>query len=311
LPVATVDGEAAAPAQAAGRGSSSRVTAPDGPLEIDLGDLAASGPVGAGGARRRKRRRWLALGTLGGAVVALVMLVQSPHGQRQEVSVAPAGAQAVPTPSAPSQETPPAAPPPAAAQAVEISLDSTPQDAQVTREDSGQVVGHTPVTISLPQGRDVISFRFDKPGFAPASYKVIPDLAKAVRAELTAAPVPQALAEDPKHVVAPPHRPASPHGHAPATHEAHAAAAPVEHAPAADGPRDCVLSLASFPWADVWIDGKDTGQRTPVVHYPVSCGAHKLSLRRRDLKIDRTEQVTVAPGHELKQHYELGDELAE
>ena len=45
------------------------------------------------------------------------------------------------------------------------------------------------------------------------------------------------------------------------------------------------------------------------MHYPISCGAHKLTLRRRDLKIDRSEQVTVAPGHELKQHYELGDEL--
>jgi nucleoid-associated protein YgaU len=141
---------------------------------------------------------------------------------------------------------------------------------------------------------------------------VIPDLAKSVRAELTAAPAPPV--QEPKHPIAAaqPHHPASTHGHAAAAHEAHpAAAAPVEHAPAADAPRDCVVSVASFPWADLWIDGKDTGQRTPVVHYPVSCGAHKLTLRRRDLKIDRSEQVTVAPGHELKQHYEIGDELAE
>jgi hypothetical protein len=241
--------------------------------------------------------------------VAVVVLVQSPRGQqRQEVTVAPAAAQAVPTPGVTGQEAPPAPPPPAAAKAVEISLDSTPQDAQVTREDSGEVVGHTPVTISLPPGRGVISFRFEKPGFAPASYRVIPDLAKSVRAELAAAPL-----ESPKHVAAAvqAHRPAPSHGHAGAAHEAHPAAAPVEHVPAADAPRDCVLSIASFPWADLWIDGKDTGQRTPVVHYPVSCGAHKLSLRRRDLKIDRSEQVTVAPGHELKQHYEIGDELAD
>jgi hypothetical protein len=200
--------------------------------------------------------------------------------------------------------TPP--PPAAAPKGVEISLDSTPQDAQVTREDSGEVVGHTPVTITLPPGREVIAFRFEKPGFAPASYRVIPDLAKSVRAELAAAAV-----EDPKHVVAAqPHRPAPTHGHAVATHETHSAAA-VESAPAAEGARDCVLSVASFPWADLWIDGKDTGQRTPVVHYPVSCGAHKLALKRRDLKIDRSEQVTVAPGHELKQHYDIGDDYAE
>jgi len=71
------------------------------------------------------------------------------------------------------------------------------------------------------------------------------------------------------------------------------------------------MSVASFPWADLWIDGKDTGQRTPVVHYPVSCGAHKLALKRRDLKVERVEQVTVAPNHELKQHYELSDEYGE
>jgi len=303
-PVPKVDG--AAPARARHM-SSGKITTQEGPLDVDLGDLAASGPVAVAAARPGRRRRWLALGALGGAVVAIVVLVQSPRGQRQDVAVAPAAAQAIPSPSAPSAE------PPAAAK-VEISLDSTPQDAQVTREDSGEVVGHTPVTISLPQGRDVIAFRFDKPGFVSASYKVFPDLAKSVRAELTAAPAP-ATAEQAKPVVATaqqPHRPVAPaHGHTPAKHEVHAAAAPVEHAPAADAPRDCVLSVASFPWADVWIDGKDTGQRTPVVHYPVSCGAHRLSLRRRDLKIDRTEQVTVAPGHELKQHYDLGDDLAE
>jgi hypothetical protein len=81
--------------------------------------------------------------------------------------------------------------------------------------------------------------------------------------------------------------------------------------PAAETARDCLVSVASFPWADLWIDGKDTGQRTPVVHYPVSCGSHKLTLRRRDLKVDRVEQITVAPNHELKQHYELGDDLGE
>jgi hypothetical protein len=72
-----------------------------------------------------------------------------------------------------------------------------------------------------------------------------------------------------------------------------------------------LMSIASFPWSELWIDGKDTGQRTPVVHYPVSCGGHKLTLKRRDLKLERVQQVTVAPGHELKQHYELSDEYGD
>ena len=299
------------PSRAAARASSSKITRPmpEGPLEIDLGDLAASGPLVAGH-RRRGRRRWLALGALGGAVVALVLLTQSPRkGSEQEVTVASAGAQSVPAPAPPTEPAPPPAPA-AKAAVVEISLDSSPQDAQVIREDSGEVVGRTPLTITLPQGRDVISFRFEKPGFAATSYKVIPDLAKPVRAELTAEPT-----AEPKHAVASqPHRAAPPHLHAAAAHEARMEArpeAPVESTPGAQQARDCLLSVASFPWADLWIDGKDTGQRTPVVHYPVSCGVHKLALKRRDLKVDHAEQVMVAPGHELKQHYDLGDDYAE
>ncbi len=91
----------AAPSRAAERASSSKVTRPipEGPLEIDLGDLAASGPVVAS-RRRRGRRRWLALGALGGAVVALVLLAQSPRkGRSRTVTVAPAGAQSVPAPA--------------------------------------------------------------------------------------------------------------------------------------------------------------------------------------------------------------------
>jgi len=173
----------------------------------------------------------------------------------------------------------------------------------VIREDTGQAVGRTPLTISLPQARDVLSFRFEKRGHTSISYKVIPDLDKSVRAELPAEPT-----DDSKRT--PPARhppPARPHGAVAARHDTRPAAsdAPVT---AGDQPRNCMLSVASFPWTDLWIDGKDTGQRTPVVHYPVSCGAHRLNLRRRDLKLDRVEQVTVAPDHELKQHYELGDE---
>jgi len=165
------------------------------------------------------------------------------------------------------------------------------------------VVGHTPLTIKLPQGHDVISFRFQKAGHAAASYKVIPDLDKSVRAELTVEP-----ASEPKHAAVSSHRPAPAHGHAAAAAHEPAPAAPPQEAAAADQAHTCMLSVASFPWTDLWIDGKDTGQRTPVVHYPVSCGAHTINLKRRDLRLDRAEHVMVAPGHELKQHYELSDE---
>jgi serine/threonine-protein kinase len=294
----TPGGDGTAIPSSVGMALSGKITKaiPEGALEVDLGDLAP--------ARRRHRgvRRWLALGFLAGAVVAIVVLAQGPRKTTApEVSVAPAAAQAV-APPVPD----PASPPPAAAKpVVQVSFDSSPQDARVTREDSGEVVGRTPLTITLPQGSGVISFKVEKDGFAPATHKVIPDLAKAVHVDLVA----EARSEPKPPLAA--HRLAPAPAHARATAAAHGARPAAEIAAAPEGPRDCLLSIASFPWTDLWIDGKDTGQRTPVVHYPVSCGAHKLSLKRRDLRLDHVEQVTVAPGHELKQHYELGDDYGE
>jgi eukaryotic-like serine/threonine-protein kinase len=262
-------------------------------------DLSTGSPVSR---RRGGRRKWGALGALAGIVVAVVVLANPPWVTApREVTVAHVAAQAV---APPSPEPPPS--PPAKA-AVEISLDSNPQDAQVVREDSGEVVGRTPMTITLPQAHDVISFRFEKPGHAPTSYKVIPDLDKAVRAELTAEPAGEA-----KSVPASSRRrsPSSRGREAPAPRETRSS--PAAEAPAvAEQARSCLVSVGSFPWAELWIDGKDTGQRTPVVQYPVTCGPHKLALKRRDLKLNHVEQVTVAPGHALKQHYDLSEETGE
>jgi serine/threonine protein kinase len=269
-------------------------------LEVDLGDLG-SGPT----AKPIRRSKWLVLGVLGGGALAYVLAKGLPH-QTPAVPAAAVSA-AVAAPLAPSAE--PALPPgPPVAATVELSFDSSPQDAQVTREDTGQVVGRTPLTISLPQKREVISFRVEKDGYEPTVYKVIPEMAKAVRAELTALP---AAETKPTAAVNRRPPPAPARGHAVARHGAHEAVAATEPSAPAETSRDCLVSVASFPWADLWIDGKDTGQRTPVVHYPVSCGAHKLLLKRRDLKVERVEQITVAPNHELKQHYELSDEYVE
>ncbi len=281
-------------------GSKSTKQLPDGGLDVDLGDLSSMAAPPP-----KRKRKFLALGVIGSAVIAIVVVTQSVRKASAPAAViAPAAAQVTQPAPAPAE-----APAPAAPAMVEVSFDSIPQDAEVTREDSSQVVGRTPLTISLPQGRDVISFRVEKAGFVPTTYKIIPDLAKAVRVELSAVPAVVAAVE-PKHgagAAPASHRAPPARGRAVSGHDSKAEPA----APVAEGPRDCAISVGSFPWADLWIDGKDTGQRTPVVHYPVTCGAHKLSLRRRDLKIDKIEQVTVASGHELKQHYEISDEYGE
>jgi serine/threonine-protein kinase len=278
--------------------------APGGFEEVEMADLA---PGTRSGARRRAgRRRWSLLGGLVGIVVAVIVLAHPPWAVKpsEETTVTPATAQPAmhPAPEATAQPQPQVA----KATTVDISLDSTPQDAQVIREDTGAVVGRTPVTIKLAQARDVIAFRFEKPGHTPASYKVIPDLDKSVRAELMPTPV-----EEPKHAQPPLRHGPPPRGKGQATGKDARPVVTETPTPSPEQGRNCLMSVASFPWAELWIDGKDTGQRTPVVHYPVNCGAHRITLKRRDLNLNRSEQVTVAPDHELKQHYELSDEYGD
>lgn len=273
-------------------------------LDVDLGELNGGPRTGAG--QKPGGRKWLVLGIIGSSAIALLVGTQLSRRTAAPAvaAVAAEPAAQAPAPAAPAAPEAPAAPAPKPT--VEISFDSVPQDATVKREDSGEVVGRTPLTISLPQGREVVSFLVEKDGYTATVYKVIPDLSKAVRVEMNQQPVAEA-----KPATASSHRsPATTHARTAGTHGARPAAAP-EAAPAPEGARDCLLSIASFPWADLWIDGKDTGQRTPVVHYPVSCGGHRLALKRRDLKIERVEQVMVAPNHELKQSYELSDDYGE
>jgi hypothetical protein len=70
------------------------------------------------------------------------------------------------------------------------------------------------------------------------------------------------------------------------------------------------LSVASYPWAELWVDGADTGMQTPVVGFAISCGRHRLEFKRRDLKVDQIESVTLSDGVEFKRQYDLrGAEL--
>jgi hypothetical protein len=68
---------------------------------------------------------------------------------------------------------------------------------------------------------------------------------------------------------------------------------------------ECRLTVGSYPWSELWIDGANTGQQTPVVGLPVACGPHRLQFKRRDLRIDQVENVTLNQGREFKRQYEL------
>jgi hypothetical protein len=71
------------------------------------------------------------------------------------------------------------------------------------------------------------------------------------------------------------------------------------------GSGPCALSVGSHPPADVWIDERSLGRRTPVVGYHLACGDHKLALRRTDLDIYQMEIITLRAGAPFKKIYPL------
>jgi eukaryotic-like serine/threonine-protein kinase len=73
----------------------------------------------------------------------------------------------------------------------------------------------------------------------------------------------------------------------------------------AEAAADCSITVNSVPWSEVWIDGKNTTQHTPLVDYKVPCGKHKLNFKRTDMQIDHTENIAVRPGSKFKQRYTL------
>jgi len=76
--------------------------------------------------------------------------------------------------------------------------------------------------------------------------------------------------------------------------------------PAAPGTTgQCRITVGTYPWSQLWIDGADTGQHTPVVDLPIACGNHKLEFKRRDLKISQIENVSLNEGRDFRRQYEL------
>jgi hypothetical protein len=65
------------------------------------------------------------------------------------------------------------------------------------------------------------------------------------------------------------------------------------------------MKIASTPSAEVWIDGEDTGHRTPLGRLKVSCGPHRLVLRRSDTGAERVEFVKARRGRPFKGDYTI------
>jgi hypothetical protein len=78
-------------------------------------------------------------------------------------------------------------------------------------------------------------------------------------------------------------------------------------APAPSDTQPCAFSVNSVPWAEVWVDGKNTGRHTPLVDVEIACGEHRIDFKRLDLDIAQSESIVVRPGQPFKRRYTLPD----
>jgi len=60
------------------------------------------------------------------------------------------------------------------------------------------------------------------------------------------------------------------------------------------------LKINSVPVARVHIDGKDTGQRTPLLNYEVEAGKHEIQFINEEFGLRKTRYVNVKPGDTKK-----------
>jgi serine/threonine-protein kinase len=263
-------------------------------------------PVALGEPALPRRRKAIVLAAAGAAaVVALLVIVPlARHRGGDAPRHAPVAAAPAARPSVAMAPLAHTAPPPASApapQTVNLSIDSSPQDAEVIPVGADVAVGKTPLRVSEPRSTQPLEFRIQLPGYAPVTYKIIPDLDKSVRIDLIRLAVAQAR---PPAEEAPTRAGARP----PAARKA---GRPVAIVPGGGGgatagvEKKCMLSVGSFPWARFFIDGKDTGQPTPVVHLPVTCGTHTLRFKRDDADIDEVVNISVTLGQEFRKTFRL------
>jgi eukaryotic-like serine/threonine-protein kinase len=69
----------------------------------------------------------------------------------------------------------------------------------------------------------------------------------------------------------------------------------------------CSLTIGSRPWAEVWVDGRNTGKLTPLVGHKVSCGRRRIRLWNPELNLEKTEIVVLRSGEPFKRIFQLDD----
>jgi len=67
------------------------------------------------------------------------------------------------------------------------------------------------------------------------------------------------------------------------------------------------MRVGTRPWAEIWIDGRNTFRHTPYSEH-IDCGPHKLTFKRPDLHLVRSFAILVSPGEISKQSFSLRDD---
>jgi hypothetical protein len=70
----------------------------------------------------------------------------------------------------------------------------------------------------------------------------------------------------------------------------------------------CAVTIGSKPWAEVWIDGKNTTKLTPLVDFKLPCGKHKITVKNPDVEKEKSETVTIRAGEKWKKIFQLLDD---
>jgi hypothetical protein len=71
---------------------------------------------------------------------------------------------------------------------------------------------------------------------------------------------------------------------------------------AAPQTKTCSVRFGTRPWAEVWIDGKNTGGHTPYSD-AIPCGVHTVTFKRRDLGLSKTYTITARAGEPLRESF--------
>jgi len=185
---------------------------------------------------------------------------------------------------------------------VDIRIDSTPSGATVMLVDNGKTtfLGTTPVAASVDPGRsyDVVLTLEGRP-----TQMAHLDPTKAQRLDVTLGKAPKAAAPAVKTAAAP--KAETPAPRKAARHVASSAptgglADPGFDAPAAAAGGSGTLMVSSKPPCEIFIDGNDSGLKTPQRSMSLPAGTHKVTFSNPDQNITKTVSVKITADQTTK-----------